>query len=621
MLSSKQFFQDLWSDPSRLFAELLRSCIAVRSLPCARQLHAVVLTSGLSPDRFVSNHLLNLYTKLGQIRTAAHLFDAMPRKNVMSYNIMVGGYVQNEDLGSARKLFYEMPVRNAASWSAVLAGAVNFGFNEEGLGLFCEMRRGGFCPDEFTLGSVLRGCAGLRDVVSGRLIHADVVRRGFEADVCVGSSLAHMYMNCGCLKDGERVVDALPMLTVVSCNTIVAGRVQNGDPEGALRFFHVMKLEGLSPDQITFTSALAACSELATLGQGQQIHAQVLKTGVDSVLAVRSSLVSMYSKCGCLSYATTVFSQSSSIDFVLWSAMIAAYGFHGHGQEAIELFERMVALGTDPNEVTFLSLLYACSHSGLKEKGKDVFKLMTDVYMLAPQLEHYTCMVDLIGRSGCLEEAEDLIKSMPMNPDAIIWKTLLSSCKIHKNFKMAERIVECIIRLDPHDSAAHVLLSQVHATSGRWQEVAQVRKHMKYKKVKKEPGMSWVEVKNKVHQFSMGDISHPEYREIHNLSREMAAKMKQHGYMPDITAVLHDMEDEEKEFSLFVHSERLAVAFAILHSPEGAMIRVMKNLRVCNDCHAAIKLISKITQREIVVRDVSRFHHFRGGDCSCGDYW
>ncbi|KMZ58768.1 Pentatricopeptide repeat-containing protein [Zostera marina] len=489
------------------------------------------------------------------------------------------------------------------------------------------MRKGGFFPDEFTLGSVLRGCAGLKDAISGVQIHADVAKLGFKSDICVGSSLGHMYMNCGLLDEGERVMKELPIRNVVSCNTVIAGRVQNGDPEGGLRYFHLMKQIGLYPDGITFTSVLSACSELATLGSGQQLHGQVVKNGVVSEMAVRSSLVKMYSKSGCLTYAERVFHEEEDgfeVDLVIWSSMIAAYGFHGCGKEAIELFEKMSVNGFEPNDVTFLSLLYACSHSGLREKGEQYFNEMREVYRLEPKLEHYTCMVDLLGRSGHLEEAEDLVNSdMPMDPDVVVWKTLLSCCKVHKNAEMAERIARRILELDPHDSAAHVLLSQVHADSDRWGDVLDVRSGMKEKKVRKEPGMSWVEVKNKVHQFRMGDTSHPEYKRIEEYYRgELTRKMKEHGYVCDITTVFHDMEDEEKESSLSVHSEKLAVAFAILVTPPtGPAIRVMKNLRMCTDCHVAMKLISKITGREIVVRDVTRFHNFSDGDCSCGDYW
>ncbi|PIA42079.1 hypothetical protein AQUCO_02100143v1 [Aquilegia coerulea] len=545
----------------------------------------------------------------------------MPMRNIMSHNILIGGFIQNGDLDSARILFDEMPERNLATWNAMVTGFIQFEFNEEGLSLFSQMHGMGFCSDEFTLSSVLRGCAGLKAIQLGKQIHGYVMKSGFDCNMVVGSSLAHMYMKCGNMSEGERVFQGMAVPNVVAFNTLIAGRAQNGYSEGAFDQFHLMKMAGLRPDKITFVSVISTCSELATLGQGQQVHAETIKSGSDSSMSVRSSLVSMYSKCGCLEDSVKVFTEFEDDDSVLWSSMIAAYGFHGRGQEAIKLFEQMEKKDIEPNDVTFLSLLYACSHSGLKEMGTKLFNLMVDNYNLNPRLEHYNCMVDLLGRSGCLEEAEALIRSMPIKPDAIIWKTLLSACKIHKNTEMANKIAEDVLQFDPQDAAPYVLLSNIHASAKSWGNVSAMRKAMRDKKAKKEPGISWLEVKNQVHQFRRGDKSHPKWMEIDEYLKELTSEMKKKGYVPDSGSVLHDMDVEEKEYSLAHHSEKLAIAFALLNTMPGAPIRVMKNLRVCNDCHLAIKFISEITSREIIVRDSSRFHHFKHGKCSCGDYW
>ncbi|CAO2167081.1 unnamed protein product [Urochloa humidicola] len=612
-----RFREGLWSEPN-LFSHLFRAC---RALPLLRQLHAFAATSGAAADRFTANHILLAYADLGDFTTARTLFERIPSRNVMSWNILIGGYIKNGDLETARKLFDEMPVRNVATWNAMVAGLTNSGLNEESLGFFLAMRREGMQPDEFGLGSLFRCCAGLRDAVSGRQVHAYVVRSGLDKDMCVGSSLAHMYMRCGFLEEGEDVLRMLPSLSIVSCNTIIAGRTQNGDSEGALEFFSMMRGVGVEATAVTFVSAISSCSDLAALAQGQQVHAQAIKAGVNNVVPVMSSLVHMYSRCGCLGDSERVFFGYSGTDLVLCSAMISAFGFHGHGVLAVDLFKQMVAGGVEPNEITFLNLLYACSHSGLKDEGMECFELMTKTYGLQPSVKHYTCIVDLLGRSGCLNEAEALILSMPVRPDGVIWKTLLSACKIQKNFDMAERIAERVIELDPHDSASYVLLSNIRATSSRWEDVSMVRETMRKHNVRKEPGVSWVEFKGQVHQFCTGDKSHSRQQEIDECLEEMMAKIRQCGYAPDMSMVLHDMEDEEKEVSLVHHSEKLAIAFAFLSLPEGVPIRIMKNLRVCDDCHVAIKLMSKVTGREIVVRDVSRFHHFKDGKCSCGDYW
>ncbi|KAJ1275933.1 hypothetical protein BS78_05G174400 [Paspalum vaginatum] len=613
----RRFREGLWSEPN-LFSHLFRSC---RGLLLLRQLHAFAATSGAAADRFTANHLLLAYAEQGDFSAARILFERIPKRNVMSWNILIGGYVKNGDLESARKLFDEMPARNVATWNAMVTGLTNSGLNGESLGFFLAMRREGMRPDEFGLGSLFRSCAGLRDVVFGRQVHAYVVRSGLDRDMCVGSSLAHMYMRCGFLGEGEAVLQALPLLNMVSCNTIIAGRTQNGDPEGALEYFCMMRGAGMEANEVTFVSAVSSCSDLAALAQGQQVHALAIKAGIDAVVPVMTSLVHMYSRCGCLCDSERVCSGYSGADLVLYSALISAYGFHGHGKKAVDLFKQMMAVGVEPNEVTFLTLLYACSHSGLKDEGMYCFDLMTKTFGLQPSVKHYTCIVDLLGRSGCLKEAEALILSMPVRPDGVIWKTLLSACKIQKNFDMAERIAERVMEFDPHDSAPYVLLSNIRATSSRWEDVSNIRKTMREHNVRKEPGVSWVELKGQVHQFCTGDKSHSRQREIDECLEEMMAKIRQCGYAPDMSMVFHDMEDEEKEVSLAHHSEKLAIAFAFVSLPEGAPIRIMKNLRVCDDCHVAIKLMSKVTGREIVVRDVSRFHHFQDGKCSCGDYW
>ncbi|KAL6986815.1 hypothetical protein U1Q18_043214, partial [Sarracenia purpurea var. burkii] len=399
------FESEIWSDPS-LFSHLLYGCVQTRSFSVAKQLHSLIITSGCSSDKFISNHLLNAYAKLGEVETAVTLFGIMPRKNIMSCNILIGGYIQNGDLEKAGQMFDEMPERNVATWNAMVTGMTQFEFNEEGLSLFSQMHGLGFMPDEFTLGSVLRGCAGLKGLNAGKQVHGYVVKTGFEFNLVVGSSLAHMYMKSGSLGEGEIVIKAMPIRSVVACNTLIAGRAQNGCSEGALDQYNIMRMAGFRPDKITFVSVISSCSELATLGQGQQIHAEAIKTGATMVVGVISSLISMYSRCGCLEESVKAFSERVEADVVLWSSMIAAYGFHGKGEEAIELFNRMEQEGLEANDVTFLSLLYACSHCGLKDKGIKIFNLMIEMYGLEPQVKHYTCVVDLLGRSGCLEEAE-----------------------------------------------------------------------------------------------------------------------------------------------------------------------------------------------------------------------
>ncbi|XP_039039427.1 pentatricopeptide repeat-containing protein At2g41080-like [Hibiscus syriacus] len=596
------FHHQIWADPP-LFSHLIQSCIPLNSPFLGKQLHSLVVTSGSSKVRFISNHLLNMYCKFGELQAVVSLYNIMVVKNVTSRNLLINGYLLAGDLDGARQLFDEMRERNVATWNVVVAGFIQFEFNEEGLYLYREMHVSGFRPDDFTLSSVLRGCAGLKSLLVGRQVHCCVVKCGFGFHLVVGSSLAHMYMKCGSLEEGERVIKSMPIRNVVAWNTLIAGNAQSGYSESVLALYCMMKMAGSRPDKITFVSVLSSCSELATLGQGQQIHVDVIKTGASADVSVISTLISMYSRCGCLEDSIKIFLKCEVADHVLWSSMIAAYGFHGLGEEAVELFEQMEKEGLEPNDFTFLSLLYACSHCGLKDKGLEFFKLMTEKYGIKPGVQHYTCTVDLLSRAGCLNEAEAMIKSMPVKGDSIIWKTLLSACKIYKNADMARRVAEEVLKLDPQDSASYVLLANIHASEKSWHSVSEVRKIMRDRRVKKEPGVSWLEIRNQVHQFCMSD-------------KELTAEMKSHGYVPDTSLVLHDMDNEEKEYSLSHHSEKMAIAFALMNTTAGTPIRVMKNLRICSDCHVAIKVIS-----EIIVRYASRFHHFQNGKCSCRDYW
>ncbi|CAN1850880.1 Pentatricopeptide repeat-containing protein At2g41080 [Linum perenne] len=593
----KQFNSFIWEDPD-LFSHLIISCIQSKSRIIGKQLHSLVLTSGYRKEKFVTNHLLNMYSKLGDLGSARLWFNSLYKRNVMSGNILINGYVGVGDLEGARKVFDEMPERNVATWNAMVTGSIQFECNEDGLKFFREMVQLGFLPDEFALGSVLRGCAGLRALHTGKEIHGYLMKSGFEFNLVVNSSLAHMYMRSGNLVEGEKIIKSMPIRTVVAWNTLIAGKSQNGFSESVLEMYNMMKMSGSRPDKITFVSVISSCSEIATLGQGQQIHSEAIKFGATSAIAVSSSLISMYSKCGCLEDSLKVFQERSEDgDNVLWSSMIAAYGFHGKGEEAINLFHEMQARNLEANEVTFLSLLYACSHCGLKQQGMNFFHQMETRFGLKPGVQHYTCMVDLLGRSGRLEEAESMIRSMPVNPDAAIWKTLLSACKLHKNSHTAQRIAEQILQLEPNDAASYVLLANAHASNKQWTEVSKVWKQMRHRNVKKEPGVSWIEVKNRVHQFCMADKYHPESDQIESYLTELIEEIKR-----------------EK-------GEKIAVAFGLMNTKPGMIIRIMKNLRICGDCHVAIGFMSEVRDREILVRDGSRFHHFRNGVCSCGGYW
>lgn len=342
--------------------------------------------------------------------------------------------------------------------------------------------------------------------------------------------------------------------------------------------------------------------------------------GLEENVFVGTSLIDMYSKCGRVEMARKAFDHMKEKNVKSWTAMIAGYGMQGQATEALEVLYEMIRVGIKPNYITFVSILTACSHAGLVKEGWHWFNSMNHEFGVEPGVEHYACMVDLLGHTGHLSEAYDLIKGMKVTPDSVVWGSLLGACRIHKNVELGEISARKLFELDPSNYGYYVLLLNIYADAGMWGDVERMRILMKNGGMVKPPGFSLVELKGKVHIFLVGDREHPEQEKIYEYLEKLTTKLPEFGYIPNMTSVLHDINEEEKEMTLRVHSEKLAVAFGILYSAPGTTIQVIKNLRVCGDCHTVIKLISKIVNREIVVRDSKRFHHFRKGLCSCGDY-
>jgi pentatricopeptide repeat protein len=304
----------------------------------------------------------------------------------------------------------------------------------------------------------------------------------------------------------------------------------------------------------------------------------------------------------------------------LWSTLISGYGIHGHGREALYLFDQMKA-SIKPDHIAFLSALSACSHGGLIVKGWECFNCMSRDFQVTPRSEHYACMVDLLGRAGQLNEARDFIERMPTMPEAGVWGALLGACIIHLNVELAEVAAKSLFELDADNSGRYVLLSNIYTSLGKRYDADRVRALMKRRGVRKTVGHTIIEIKNKIYTFVAGDQSNPQTNLIYLELEKMINRIREVGYVPDLNFVLHDVEEEMKEKMLYVHSEKLAIVFGLLNTEPDCVIRIKKNLRVCGDCHTATKFISKVTEREIIVRDAHRFHHYKEGTCSCGDYW
>lgn len=555
--------------------------------------------------------------KPGMLEQALQLFQQIPQPNAYSFNILLLCYFHNSELESARRLFDNMPVRDITSWNSMISGLCQNGKVLEAREVFLAMPQ----KNDVAWSAMISGYLQGGDLDSA----VDLFNQAPEAEkgVCSWTALMTGYMNFGKVETARELFDRMPRRNLVTWNSMVAGYVKNCQSEDGLKLFRTMvgTETGVRPNPSTFSSVLLACSDLSALELGRQVHQYVCKFPLCCTTTCGNALLSMYCKCGELEDARKLFDEMPHRDVVTWNAMISGYAQHGLGEKAIQLFNEMRKGGRKPNWITFVAVLLACNHAGLVELGLHYFKCMENDYKVEAKLDHYACMVDLLGRAGLLVEAVDLIQKMPFQPHAAIFGTLLGACRIHKNLELAEFAAKKLLDLDPWSSGGYVQLANVYAAMNKWDDVARVRHSMRENKVVKTPGYSWIEVKSEIHEFRSGDRIHPQLDSINDKLSELEQRMKAAGYVPNLDCTLHDLEEERKEMILSRHSERLAIAFGLISTTPGTRIRVFKNLRVCMDCHTVTKFISAIEGREIIVRDTNRFHHFRNGVCSCGDYW
>ncbi|CAN1809330.1 Pentatricopeptide repeat-containing protein At4g02750 [Linum perenne] len=559
---------------------------------------------------------------MGRLDEARHLFDEMPDKDEFTWNTMVAAYANAGRFTEARKVFHDCPIKSSITWSGLIAGYCRHGCGTEAFELFSGMHHAkNIKIDEYTFPSALNSLASTKDVQNGKCVHCLILKSGFGGYQVVNNALVDMYAKQGKMDLAVAIFNNMEDRDVVSWTSLVVGYSHNRSFEDSINLFCEMKVTGIHLDQLIVANILSCCAELTIMEFGQQVHGTLVKSGLESSVSVDNSLVTMYAKCGAILDANRVFDAMQTRNVISWTALIVGYAQNGKGMNSLLLYEQMLSAGIDPDYITFIGLLFACSHTGNLEKGRSYFNSMDSVYGIKPGPEHYACMIDLFGRSGKLTEAKQILDQMTVQPDATVWKSLLATCRIHKELELGQRAANNLFELEPNNSMPYVMLSNMYASTGRWEDAAGIRKLMKSRGISKEPGSSWTHTNGKVHTFVSEDRSHPMMKEIYLKVDEVIAVIKEAGYVPDMDYALHDMEKEGKELGLAYHSEKLAVAFALLVMPIGAPIRIYKNLRVCGDCHAAFKYVSRLYGRCISLRDSNCFHHFVDGKCSCGDYW
>lgn len=635
---------------------VLASVSATGCLGTGRKVHTFIVELGLSSNVSVSNSLLSMYAKCGDPVMARVVFDRMVVRDVSSWNAMIALHMQVGQVELATAQFEQMAERDIVTWNSMIAGYNQRGYDLRALDMFSKMMRESLLPpDRFTLSSVLSACANLEKLSVGKQIHSRIVATGFDVSGIVLNAMISMYSRCGGVGTARRLIeqrgtadlkiegftalldgyiklgdmnqakvifDSLKDRDVVAWTAMIVGYEQHGLYGEAINLFRSMVGEGQRPNSYTLAAMLSVASSLASLGHGKQIHGSAVKSGEVYSVSVSNALITMYAKAGSITSARRAFELiRCERDTVSWTSMIIALGQHGHAEEALELFETMLTERLRPDHITYVGVFSACIHAGLVKEGRQYFDMMKNVDKIKPTLSHYACMVDLFGRAGLLQEAYEFIEKMPVEADVVTWGSLLSACRVHKNVDLGKIAAERLLLIEPENSGAYSALANLYSACGKWDEAAKIRKSMKDGRVKKEQGFSWIEVKHKVHVFGVEDGIHPQKKEIYITMKKLWDEIKKMGHIPDTASVLHDLEEEVKEQILRHHSEKLAIAFGLISTPDKTTLRIMKNLRVCNDCHTAIKYISKLVGREIIVRDTTRFHHFKNGFCSCRDYW
>ncbi|CAL5395446.1 unnamed protein product [Camellia sinensis] len=600
---------------------LLKASSRASALIEGMEIHGLASKLGFDEDPFVQTALVGMYAACGRILDARMVFDKMSHRDVVSWSIMLDGYCQS-------------------------------GLFDDVLALFEDMKNSYVKPDEMILSTILSACGRAGNLSYGKAIHELIVEKHMLVDPHLQSALITMYASCGSMELAQNLYDQLSQKNVVvstamvsgysklgnveaAClifnqmdekdlvcwSAMISGYAESDQPQESLKLFDEMQVSGIRPDQVTMLSVISACAHLGALDRAKWIHIYVNNHGFGEALAVNNALIDMYAKCGSVEGAREVFHRLRKKNVISWTSMISAFAIHGDASNALKLFHRMKTENINPNGVTFVGVLYACSHAGLVEEGRKIFASMVNEYKITPKHEHYGCMVDLFGRANLIREALELVEQMPLAPNVVIWGSLMAACRLHSEFELGAFAAKRLLELDPDHDGAHVVLSNIYAKERRWGDVGEVRRLMRHRGISKERGCSRIALNNEIHEFLMADRNHKQADEIYTKLDEVVGELKLVGYAQNTSDVLVDLDEDEKREVVLWHSEKLALCYGLMREEKESCIRIVKNLRVCDDCHTFMKLVSKVYQRDIIVRDRTRFHHYKDGVCSCKDYW
>ncbi|ESQ28060.1 hypothetical protein EUTSA_v10018183mg [Eutrema salsugineum] len=689
----------------KAYAALFQACADQRNLRHGVSLHHHMLSqpNSYSQNIFLSNHLITMYAKCGNILYARQVFDKMHYRNVVSWTSLITGYAQagNEQEGfcllsamlahclpnefalssvltscwykpgkqvhglalklglhckiyvanalismygrcrdvaaayEAWTVFEAMEFKNLVAWNSMIAAFQCCNLGKQAIGVFMRMHSDGVGFDRATLLNVCSSLYKSSDLVPDQVskcclqLHSLTVKSGFVTQTEVATALVKVYSEIlGDFSECYKLFMEMSHCRDIVAWTGIITAFAVYDPERAIHLFGQLRHENLSPDWYTFSCVLKACAGLVTARHALTIHAQVIKGGFGNDTVLNNSLIHAYAKCGSLDLCKRVFDDMDSRDVVSWNSMLKAYSLHGQVDSVLLVLQQM---DIKPDSATFIALLSACNHAGRVEEGMKIFRSMFEKQQTLPQLNHYACVVDMLARAERFAEAEEVIKQMPMDPDAVVWSALLGSCRKHGNTRLGKLAADKLKELEPTNSLSYIQMSNIYSAEGSFNEADKSRKEMETWRVRKEPGLSWTEIGNKVHEFASGGQHRGDREAIYKELERLIGRLKEMGYVPEMRSALQDIDEEEqKEEHLLHHSEKLALAFAVMEgrkrSDDGGggcvnLIQIMKNIRICIDCHNFMKLASKLLGKEILVRDSNRFHHFKDSSCSCNDYW
>ncbi|XP_059652183.1 pentatricopeptide repeat-containing protein At3g56550-like [Cornus florida] len=576
---------------TRCILSLLHGC---NSLKMLQKIHSQVIVNGYQNHPSISNSLLNLtaISLSASLSYAQQIFHQIQNPQPQAWNCMIRGFSQSPNPLEAI-LYYNDMVSSSHSR-----------------------------PNSVTFSFLLKACERVKAEIKCREVHGSIIRFGYDLDIVVCTNLIRLYAVNGLIGLAQKLFDEMPERDLVSWNSLISCYSQAGLHYEALKIYDRMRNLNVGFDGFSLVSLLSSCAHVGALSIGVQMHRLASDNGFLDNIFVGNALVDMYAKCGSLDGASSVFNGMQKRDVFTWNSMIVGYGAHGCGDHAISFFNQMLMAGVKPDSITFLGLLCGCSHLGLVEEGVEYFHMMSCKFNLKPEIKHYGCIVDLFGRAGKLERALEIIESSPFSDDPILWRTLLGSCKIHKDVAKGEIAMRNLVRIWTLSAGDCILLAGIYAESKDSQGVVKMRKMIKSQGIKTRQGWSSIEVGEKVHRFVVDDYSHPDSKEIYHKLEEVIYKATLVGYVRDSMAAIPESTAGEcvENFDSY-HSEKLAIAFGLARMPQGVSLRIVKNLRVCKDCHTFTKFVSKAYDREIIVRDRVRFHHFKNGLCSCKDYW